>query len=455
MKRAFWSVFTILLTITAGITFNIDPVDAHDATYSHGHTSTGEICGTDWWNPCPGEPLPELTSEERAGIAESLSMDMVIFNELRNASTDTHDWVELRNITDADIDLSSWQLVLATGDVTIGISFPVGTVLPAGEVLLVLNTDPNASGMPLAYTEGSIHVLDEDLILPQDNFTLLLRNADGWQDGVGNYFFGYPIPQTAPPFSTDSAWSRVRPDARGFQSEAWAESGYEGGIGYDAGVPEAIALGTPGHSRSLTGDVNRDGVVNILDLVLVASQLGESGVSAADINSDGIINVQDLVLVSNEFGNVLAAPAADGKLTVAQLEHWLSLAESHPLQTSASLRDFDYERGIEVLEQMMKELAPETTTLLRNYPNPFNPETWIPYHLAKAGEVVITIYDASGSVVRSFDLGHQSEGHYTNQSRAAYWDGRNNSGETVASGTYFYTLTAGDFSATRKMVILK
>ena len=104
---------------------------------------------------------------------------------------------------------------------------------------------------------------------------------------------------------------------------------------------------------------------------------------------------------------------------------------------------------------MVRELIPQTTALLRNYPNPFNPETWIPYHLAKASEVQITIYDVSGNVVRSLDIGHQSEGYYTNQNRAAYWDGTNEMGETVASGTYFYSLTAGDFSATRRMVILK
>ena len=98
---------------------------------------------------------------------------------------------------------------------------------------------------------------------------------------------------------------------------------------------------------------------------------------------------------------------------------------------------------------------PQVTTLLANYPNPFNPETWIPYHLATAGDVQIRISDVRGNVVRSLALGHQTVGHYTSQSRAAYWDGRNELGEPVASGVYFYTLTVGDFSATRKLLILK
>ena len=99
--------------------------------------------------------------------------------------------------------------------------------------------------------------------------------------------------------------------------------------------------------------------------------------------------------------------------------------------------------------------VPEETSLLANYPNPFNPETWVPYQLARPADVTITIYSASGQVVRKLALGHQSAGIYQNRSRAAYWDGRNAHGEPVASGVYFYTLTAGDFSATRKMLILK
>ena len=88
-------------------------------------------------------------------------------------------------------------------------------------------------------------------------------------------------------------------------------------------------------------------------------------------------------------------------------------------------------------------------------PNPFNPETWIPYQLAKAADVTVTIYDINGSVVRALALGHQSVGVYHSQARAAYWDGKNAVGEPVASGVYFYTLIAGDFTATRKLLIAK
>ena len=98
---------------------------------------------------------------------------------------------------------------------------------------------------------------------------------------------------------------------------------------------------------------------------------------------------------------------------------------------------------------------PDQTVLLANYPNPFNPETWIPYQLAKASDVKITIYDMHGAVVRQLELGHQSQGFYTSRSRAAYWDGCNNQGERVASGIYFYQLETDTISSTRKMLILK
>ena len=100
-------------------------------------------------------------------------------------------------------------------------------------------------------------------------------------------------------------------------------------------------------------------------------------------------------------------------------------------------------------------LIPNQTGLLTNFPNPFNPETWIPYQLAKPAEVTLTIYDIRGVVVRELKLGHQPAGFYHNRSRAIHWDGRNAFGEKVATGVYFYTLKAGNFTATRKLLIRK
>ena len=114
-----------------------------------------------------------------------------------------------------------------------------------------------------------------------------------------------------------------------------------------------------------------------------------------------------------------------------------------------------YQREIVLLESILASRHPDKTILLANYPNPFNPETWIPYYLAKSTDVEIDIYDTSGTVVRHLELGHQSAGYYISRNRAAYWDGNNDFGERVANGIYFYQLKAGTVSPLRKMVILK
>ena len=114
-----------------------------------------------------------------------------------------------------------------------------------------------------------------------------------------------------------------------------------------------------------------------------------------------------------------------------------------------------FKQGIKNLENLLASLIPEETALFANYPNPFNPETWIPYQLAEPADVTLAIYDMNGQLVRRLVVGHQAAGMYQSRSRAVYWDGRNQLGESVASGLYFYTLTAGDFTETRRMLILK
>ena len=418
--------------------------------------------------PSTGDASPTFTSEERAHLVSLLTLDTIIFNELFNTSNDPHDWIELRNITDADVDLSGWSLIVATGETNEIFEFSIGTVLPAGELLLLLNTDPDEPDMPLAISEeASYHYLvDEAFILPQEDFMLLLRSPEAWEDSAGGSLFGREKSPMTVDFALDTAWFRAKASIFGHEAEAWVPSGYQEGLGYDDGVSEDIGLGTPGYPQPLLGDVNADGVVNILDLVIVASHFGASDVASADLNGNGTVDIQDLVIVANAFGDIASAPSVSG-LTAAHVQEWLRLAKqagSYPIQTSVFQREFSYERGIQILEQLRLSLIPKTTRLLSNYPNPLNPETWIPYHLANASDVRVTIYDAWGGVVRILDLGHQAAGHYINRNRAAYWDGTNGLGESVASGVYFYTLstestrdsvTAGDFSATRKMLILK
>ncbi|RKU11139.1 hypothetical protein C6502_09070 [Candidatus Poribacteria bacterium] len=129
------------------------------------------------------------------------------------------------------------------------------------------------------------------------------------------------------------------------------------------------------------------------------------------------------------------------------------LVNVEPLEYTVTAEDV--RQGWIQLPALVAYEIPAETALLRNYPNPFNPETWIPYQLAHAADVTLTIYDTKGALVRQLDLGYQQAGYYTNRTRAAYWDGRNHLGERVGSGVYFYQLRTGDYSAIQKMVILK
>ena len=238
--------------------------------------------------------------------------------------------------------------------------------------------------------------------------------------------------------------------------------------GLDSPVGIALGISPQTLPPTVREDVNRDGVISILDLILVAQQLGKTvpAGSPVDVNGDGVASILDLILIAQGLGNTTAASAPSlitpprqigmqaqaggaGRVNPAMIAAWIAQAR---LADDGSLA---FKQGIENLENLLASLIPEETALFRNYPNPFNPETWIPYHLANDTDVSLFIYGMDGALVRELDLGHQRAGYYTDRSRAAYWDGRNTLGEPVASGVYFYQFRAGDYSQMRKMVILK
>ena len=298
-------------------------------------------------------------------------------------------------------------------------------------------------------------------------------------------------------------------------------------------------------------DVNDDGTVGILDLIVVASELGRviDGVvfgQNPDVNRDGLVDVSDLIAVGVHFEDPIRSSAAPERVTVPvsatirfenprfagnrllldlivdtavplvgyhlrivpngllkidlnrseddvfRLEEvaqsgtlvGAKLGGGHPWRGRVRLGTLELETnssadsvqssnpavsvaaahlvsvdgqsvrvGVEPFS--MDQLHPRRTGVFPNYPNPFNPETWIPFQLHKAAHVRITIYDVLGHEVRGFDLGYLSAGYYKTRERAVYWDGRNEVNERVASGTYFYRLEAGDFVGTHRMVILK
>ena len=211
-------------------------------------------------------------------------------------------------------------------------------------------------------------------------------------------------------------------------------------------------------------DVNQDSIVNLVDLATVGKMFGREGTGLlGDVNGDGMVNILDLVAVSAHLDEttVPAAPVVHGghqpffaapmgvPVSSETVQKWIDIAYT------ANDGSLTFRRGIANLEALLAMFTPSETVLLPNYPNPFNPETWIPYRLAHATDVTFTIYDTAGVLVRRLDLGHQPAGHYTDRAKAAYWDGRNDSGESVASGVYFYQIGAGDYTASRRLVILK
>ena len=140
------------------------------------------------------------------------------------------------------------------------------------------------------------------------------------------------------------------------------------------------------------------------------------------------------------------------------LPYVFRVAEHAPLDADASLSFLIGDSRRRVWRKQVPltvQCLPKKSELLPNYPNPFNPETWIPYRLSQAGSVQVRIYDLAGNVVRTLELGERQAGAYDSPSRAAYWDGRNNLGERVATGLYLYRIETDHFSATGKMLIIK
>ena len=208
--------------------------------------------------------------------------------------------------------------------------------------------------------------------------------------------------------------------------------------------------------QTLPWDINSDGIIDIRDLVLVSENYGtkDPAHSKVDVNQDGVVNIVDLLIVAGHFGESghVAAPSTHIKIPSQHLslvEGWIAEA------LSADDGSHIFRHGVAALESMLNNAYPEKTTLLPNYPNPFNPETWIPYDLAADADIHIHIYNLKGESIRQLSVGFQTSGVYRTRSRAAYWDGRNALGEVVASGVYFYTLIAGDFTATGKMLLQK
>lgn len=213
-------------------------------------------------------------------------------------------------------------------------------------------------------------------------------------------------------------------------------------------------------------DVNGDGIVDTKDLQYVIERIGSDD-NSANLNGDRYVNIQDFAMVAAALSDspialidiyqdlepYLAPPALPfSQVSIETIGSWIDMMER------ANDGTIYYLEGIRNLKDLLMLYGmkfPDKTALLLNYPNPFNPETWIPYQLAESSSVSIVISDITGQSVRRLDLGFQAKGVYADKSDAVYWEGNNELGQAVASGIYFYTLFAGDYSETRKMLILK
>ena len=209
-------------------------------------------------------------------------------------------------------------------------------------------------------------------------------------------------------------------------------------------------------------DVNQDGVVNALDIILIAENLGQKPPAnpRIDVNKDGQVDALDLIFVAERLGEQIAAapsqmdiikvtPSSSGDIIVVRRA--LNELEAVPDKSQ------NVEMTIQFLHAWLANANQSVTEtkLLPNYPNPFNPETWLPYQLAEATDVKVKIYDIGGRLVRTISVGFKPTGYYLTRERAVYWDGRNEVGELVSSGVYFIRFIAGGFAATQQVVIVK
>ena len=217
----------------------------------------------------------------------------------------------------------------------------------------------------------------------------------------------------------------------------------------------------PGLQRLATGETPavRPGEEATLTLKLV--NVGDTALNEVRVQLEPLTKpswIEENVL-AHQAASVPAKTQAQARPST-RIAFSFSVAEDAPENTVTSIRLLIRDgQGHVWTQRVALRVAPrpkpDVSRLLQNYPNPFNPETWIPYQLEQSGEATIRIYDAKGRRVRTLELGHQSAGFYTSRSEAAYWDGRNATGERVASGLYFYQLQTESFAQMRRMLILK
>ena len=315
-------------------------------------------------------------------------------------------------------------------------------------------------------TPGSLAIFGNKLYWPEmtgaNAGTINSANLDG--TGVMELVSIKAVPQgiVVDPVAKRLYWTNSHGWIQSSNLQGTARRNVAKGLGSPGGIVLSANIKAPATPTTPTKtptpakpnyDVDGSGTVDNADVVLVALAVGTNE-ATYDVNGDGTVDDKDISLVrDNRANGAASAPMVVGiKLTAEQVGR---LQAQIDLLIASGDRSPDALKTLVYLQQLIATARPDQTQLLANYPNPFNPETWIPYELATDTDVRITIYNAQGVVIRTLQLGQQSAGYYTDRERAAYWDGRNALGEQVASGIYFYQLETDTMSALRKMVILK
>ena len=234
----------------------------------------------------------------------------------------------------------------------------------------------------------------------------------------------------------------------------------------DVKINQLLHVVEEGTEKIDTGDVNLDGKVNIIDLLIIVAHFGENPPSNLryDTNKDGIVDLQDIVYVIEiieEQSN--AAPSV--KSHIDKEINMVKLLSDRDIELLSTFYEIIEEISTDItqitlVKQFLGKIlnplnGPLQSKLHTNYPNPFNPETWIPYQLANDSDITIRIYNIKGEVIRTLYSGHKVSGYYINRVKAAYWNGQTDIGEKAASGVYFYELATPTFKQTRRLIIIK
>ena len=304
-----------------------------------------------------------------------------------------------------------------------------------------------------------------DEIYLSDDSTILVTYSDiqgGWEgDGNidedplfvdpdnGNYYLQGGSPclssancEEAPDYDKDG---RPRPLGSGCDMGCYEQ--YDGG--------EILIYGDVSWDSNVTAydaSLVLQYLVGLIDFELAQQQ------EAADVTDNGKITALDAALILQYIVGLITKFPAEPQIAAPVLA---TQSEQDALkkviaQLESTVLNEEQKQLLEQLKRLVfKEPIPKKTALLQNFPNPFNPETWIPYQLSQGASVTIRIYNSNGQLIRILRLGDKNPGIYIAKDKAAYWNGRNSLGEKIASGVYYYTLIAGEFRATRKTVIMK